>query len=89
VNLLAWLVAGGALGWAAGWMTRTADPHGALPNVLAGVVGALVGGYLIGPLVAPGDIGRADFAAASLLLAATGAVVLLGVFRTTRRSALN
>jgi uncharacterized membrane protein YeaQ/YmgE (transglycosylase-associated protein family) len=88
VNLLAWLVVGGVLGWLAGRMAKAEDPQGALPYVLVGIVGSLVGGYLIGPLLEPGSIDRADFGAASLLLAATGAVLLLGVFGLTRRGAL-
>jgi uncharacterized membrane protein YeaQ/YmgE (transglycosylase-associated protein family) len=88
VNLLAWLAIGTALGWLAGRMTRAEDPQGALANVLVGTVGALVGGYLIGPLVEPGPIDRAGFGGASLLLAATGAVLLLGVFGLARRGTL-
>lgn len=85
MNLLAWLVAGGVLGWLAGRMTSAEDPQGALPNVLVGIVGSLVGGYLIGPFVEPEPIDRAGFGGASLLLAVAGAVLLLGIVRLTPR----
>jgi uncharacterized membrane protein YeaQ/YmgE (transglycosylase-associated protein family) len=87
LNLLAWLVAGGVLGWLAGRVTKAEDPQGALPNVLVGIVGSLIGGYLIGPLVEPGPIDHADFGGASLLLAVAGAGLLLGIVGTTRRDA--
>jgi uncharacterized membrane protein YeaQ/YmgE (transglycosylase-associated protein family) len=88
VNLLAWLVVGGMLGWLAGRITRVEDPQGALANVLVGLVGALVGGYLIGPFAEPRAIDHAAIGGASLLLAATGAVLLLGVFGLARRGTL-
>lgn len=87
MNLLAWLIAGGVLGWLAGRIRRAEDPQGALPSVLVGLVGALVGGYLVGPLVEPGPIDHADFGGASLLLAVAGAGLLLGIVGTTRRGA--
>jgi uncharacterized membrane protein YeaQ/YmgE (transglycosylase-associated protein family) len=77
VKLLSWVIIGGAAGWLAGIVTK-GKGYGCLGNVVVGVIGAVVGGWLfqiipgISPL--PGLIG-------SLLTAVIGAVALIAVLR--------
>ena len=49
MNIIIWLVAGGVIGWAASAVTRTQE--GLLLNVVVGIVGAVLGGWFLSPLV--------------------------------------
>ncbi len=71
MSLLWFLIIGLAAGWIAGELMR-GDGFGLLGNIVVGVVGALVGGFLFDLLgiSAYGLIG-------SLIMAVVGAVVLL------------
>ena len=51
INLIAWLVVGGILGWVASMIMRTDAQQGVGLNIVVGIVGALVAGFLISPLV--------------------------------------
>lgn len=72
MNILLWIV----LGAAAGWITDaiTASAHGLFEDVLLGVIGAFVGGYIMNFFGQPGVTG---FNLYSLIVAVIGAVVLI------------
>lgn len=76
-KLLLWVIIGGAAGWLAGIITK-GKGYGCLGNVLVGVVGSVVGGWLFqiipGVRPMPGLIG-------SLITAVLGAVALIAVLR--------
>ena len=59
MNILIWLVIGGVIGWLASLVMRTDGQQGILLNIVVGIVGALLGGWLISPLVGAGTINRA------------------------------
>lgn len=84
MNLLVWLLIGTLLGCAASRLLRADPEQGVFMNVVVGVVGALIGGWLIGPLLAPGGEGR-DFTATGALVALLGAVLLLALVSAFRR----
>jgi len=44
MNVIIWLVVGGAMGWMAHRIMKTDGRQGAGPNVLVGIVGGLAGG---------------------------------------------
>lgn len=73
---LAWIIVGGLAGWAASQVVHT---HlGLLLDIVVGIVGAIIGGYLFGLIGAPGVTG---FNIGSVIVAFIGAVVLLGALR--------
>ncbi len=81
VNLILWIILGAAAGWIASMIMKRDAQMGALENIIVGIVGALLGGFLFNLLGLPGDTG---FNFWTLLVAVTGSVVLLfllGVFR--------
>jgi len=86
MNLILWLVVGGLIGWAASAIMRTRE--GIALNVVVGIVGAALAGWLLSPLVGVSTINQSDFSAASLLVSLLGAVLLLVIVTWVRRAAL-
>jgi uncharacterized membrane protein YeaQ/YmgE (transglycosylase-associated protein family) len=85
MNIIVWLVLGGVIGWAASSVMRTQE--GLLLNVVVGIVGAALGGWLLSPLVGVSTINQSNFSAASLVVSFLGAVVLLAIVNLVRRGA--
>ena len=72
ITLVLWLVFGALVGWLASMVMRR--PEGTVTNIIVGVVGAAIGGFLFNRDVAP-----SVFSLGSLLTAFVGAVLLLAV----------
>jgi uncharacterized membrane protein YeaQ/YmgE (transglycosylase-associated protein family) len=85
MNIIIWLILGGVIGWLASVIMRTQE--GILLNIVVGIVGALIGGWLISPLVGAGTINSGDISLAGLGVSLLGAIILLAIvnlFRTGR-----
>lgn len=85
MNFIIWIVVGGILGWLASLVMRTDAQQGILLNVVVGIIGALLGGWLLAPLFGTGTINQSDFSLPSLLVSFLGAVVLLAIVNLVRR----
>ena len=85
LTLLAWIVFGGIAGWIASLIMRTDAEQGAVGNVIVGIIGAVLGGYIMQIL---GANGASGFNFYSLLVAVLGAVVLLAIVNFFRRGSL-
>lgn len=86
MNLIIWLVIGGVIGWLASIVMNRNAQQGIFLNIIVGIVGAFIGGFLIAPLLGAGTINQNDFSAVSLLASFLGAVILLGIVNLfTRR----
>ena len=73
---LAWLVVGAVAGWLASKVMRTS--LGLLTDILVGIVGAFIGGFLFNQF---GTVGVTGFNIWSVFVAFVGAIVLLMVIR--------
>lgn len=82
------IVIGGILGWLASIVMRTDAQQGILLNIVVGVVGALLAGLLLNPLIGGGNIMAGDFSVSSLLVSFLGAVVLLAIVNLFRRGSV-
>jgi len=85
MNIIIWLVVGGLIGWVASMIMRTNGQQGMILNVIVGVVGALLGGWFLAPMLGTGTINSNDFSAASLGVSLLGAVILLAIVNLVRR----
>ena len=85
MNFIIWIVIGGILGWLASLVMKTDAQQGMILNVVVGVLGALLGGWLIAPLFGTGTINQNDVSLGSLLVSLLGAVILLAVVNLLRR----
>ena len=87
-NILIWLVVGGIIGWIASLVMRTAAQQDLLLNIIVGIAGAMLGGWLVAPLVGAGTINQGDFSLLGLGVSFLGALILLAVINLVRRSAI-
>ena len=85
MNFILWILVGGLIGWVASIVMRTNAQQGIFLNVIVGVVGALVAGWIISPLVGIPTINQDVFSLPALLVSLLGAIVLLGVVNLARR----
>ena len=76
MGILSWIVLGGISGWLASIVTKRNDQMGCLTNIIAGILGAVVGGWVFGFF---GGSGVTGFNLPSLLVAFVGAVVVLAI----------
>ena len=81
MGIIAFLVLGGIAGWIASLLMRTDASQGIFLNVVAGVVGALVGGITMNLIGAAGVTG---FNIYSLAVAVVGSVILLWIVKMAR-----
>lgn len=88
MNILIWLVIGGVIGWLASLVMRTDGQQGIILNVVVGIVGALLGGWLISPLVGAGTINSGDLSLGSIGVSFLGAVILLAIVNLFRRGSV-
>jgi uncharacterized membrane protein YeaQ/YmgE (transglycosylase-associated protein family) len=84
INLILWLLFGALIGWLASMVMRTDAQQGAILNIVVGIVGAMIGGFLFGS----GTINSNVFDLTSLLVSFVGAVILLAVVNLIRRGAV-
>lgn len=85
MNLIIWLVVGGLIGWVASMIMKTDAQQGMILNVVVGIVGALLGGWFLSPLIGAGTINQNDFSVAGLGVSLLGAVILLAIVNLVRR----
>jgi uncharacterized membrane protein YeaQ/YmgE (transglycosylase-associated protein family) len=85
INFLVWLIVGGIIGWVASLIMRTDAQQGLLLNIVVGIVGALVAGWLLTPLFGIGTINQSNFSVPAMLVSLGGAVILLAIVNLVRR----
>jgi uncharacterized membrane protein YeaQ/YmgE (transglycosylase-associated protein family) len=86
MNFVIWIAVGGVIGWVASLIMRTDGQQGILLNIVVGVAGALVGGWLISPLVGSGTINQGDFSLAGVGVSLLGSVLLIAAVNLLRKS---
>ena len=92
INLILILIVGGLIGWIASIVMRTNGQQGILLNIVVGIVGALLAGFLLAPLFGTGTLTQGDFSLPALLVSLLGAVILLAIvnlFTLTKKDHLN
>ena len=63
-----WIIVGGIMGWLASMVMKTDAEQGMILNVVVGIIGAFLGGWLLSPLFGTGTINSDDFSVTSLLV---------------------
>jgi uncharacterized membrane protein YeaQ/YmgE (transglycosylase-associated protein family) len=85
MNFIIWLIIGGIIGWLASLLMRTDGQQGLILNVVVGIVGAMIGGWFISPLVGVSTINQDNFSLAAMSVSFVGAVILLAIVNLFRR----
>ena len=84
-QLVVMAVMGIVAGWLASLMMKTDGQQGIILNVVVGIVGAMLAGWFIAPLVGTGTINQNNFSLSSLLVSFVGAAALLAIVNLFRR----
>ncbi|MEM7802599.1 MAG: GlsB/YeaQ/YmgE family stress response membrane protein [Chloroflexota bacterium] len=82
VDLILWLVLGAVAGWIAGQIMRGGG-FGLVGNIIVGIVGSLIGGWISTNLL---GLGATGFNIQGLITAVIGAVILLAIVGFVRRA---
>lgn len=83
MSLIIWIIVGAFAGWVASIIMKTDAEMGALTNIVVGIIGAFIGGWIVSLFGAAPEAGELNIA--SILTAILGAVVLLAIFKAFRR----
>lgn len=78
MGIIGWIVLGGLAGWIASLMTGTDKSMGLMANIVVGIVGALIGGFIFNAL---GGTDVTGFNLWSLFVAVVGSVILLTIVK--------
>jgi uncharacterized membrane protein YeaQ/YmgE (transglycosylase-associated protein family) len=84
MGILVWLIVGGVVGWLASIVMRTDAQQGILLNVVVGIVGALLAGFIVSPMLGIGTINE-GISLATFLVSLVGAIILLAIVNLFRR----
>jgi len=87
MGIIIWLVVGGVVGWLASIIMRTDGQQGLLLNIVVGIVGALLAGFVVSPLLGIGTINQ-GVSVATFLVSLLGAIILLAIANLFRRGAV-
>ena len=85
MNIITWLIVGGVIGWLASILMKTDGQQGIVMNIIVGIVGAMLGGWFISPLVGVGTINQNTFSMPAMLVSFVGAAILLAIVNLVRR----
>ena len=88
MNFISWLIVGGVIGWLASLVMKTDGQQGIILNVVVGIAGAVLGGWLISPMLGAGTINQDNFSMPALFVSFLGAVILLGIVNLVRRGSV-
>ncbi len=83
MSIIVWIIVGALAGWIASMIMKTDASMGALANIVVGIIGAFIGGWVVGLFgvnVADGQLNIP-----SVLTAILGACILLAILKAVRR----
>ena len=85
MTILYIIIVGGVLGWLASMLMRTDAQQGIVLNIVVGIVGAVLAGLIISPLVGAPPITAGAFSLEALVVSLVGAIILLAIVNLFRR----
>ncbi|MBN8830565.1 MAG: GlsB/YeaQ/YmgE family stress response membrane protein [Sphingomonadales bacterium] len=88
MGLIILLVVGGVIGWLASLIMRTDAQQGIFLNIVVGIVGSVVAGLLLSPLLGAPPITSGTISLSSLVVSLLGAVILLAAVNLIRRGSM-
>ena len=84
MEILLWIILGALAGWIASMIVGNDARQGAIGNIVVGILGAILGGFLM-QLLGFRDASLASIDLYSILVAIGGAVLLLLIFNAVTR----
>ncbi len=86
MGLIILLIVGGIIGWLASIVMRTDGQQGIFLNIIVGIVGSVLAGWIVTPLIGGAPITSGVFDVRSLLVSFVGALILLAIVNLIRRN---
>lgn len=83
MGIIAWIIIGALAGWIASMIMNTNEEQGAIGNIIVGIIGALIGGFILEAFT--GNDTTTGFNFSTLLTAILGSVILLAIVKAFRR----
>ncbi len=83
MGIILWIIFGGIVGWVASLLMKTDPEQGIFLNVVVGIVGAVIGGWLMS---IAGSTGVTGFNLYSFAVALIGAVILIAIVKALRHA---
>lgn len=80
-SIIIWLIVGGICGWLASLIMRSDAQQGILLNIVVGIVGAVIAGFVLGK----GNINSGRLSIETFLWSLVGAIILLAIVNLVRR----
>lgn len=81
MTFFVWILFGGLVGWVASMLMHTDGQQGILLNVVVGIIGSVIGGWIMN-FLGEGGVGGVDLR--SFLVALLGACALIAILRVVR-----
>ena len=82
LGIISWIIFGALAGWVASMIAGTNREQGWLENIIVGIIGAFIGGYVVRFFGVDPDANLII----SLITAVVGAVILLAIIKAVRRN---
>ena len=82
MGIILWIVFGGLAGWIASVIMKNNSNQGTITDIIMGIIGAIVGGFLMGLV---GQSGVDGFNLYSFIVAILGAIVVIYLGRMIKR----
>lgn len=84
LDILLWIILGALAGWIASKVMNTDAEQGAIANIVVGILGALIGGFIMQALTGANTASGSNIFV-TLLTAIVGAIILLAIVKAFRR----
>jgi uncharacterized membrane protein YeaQ/YmgE (transglycosylase-associated protein family) len=84
MSIIGWIIIGALAGWIASMIMGRNGRMGWLANIIVGIVGALIGGFVWGLITSAPFV--ATFSLGTLLVAILGAIILLAIYGAVSRA---
>jgi uncharacterized membrane protein YeaQ/YmgE (transglycosylase-associated protein family) len=82
MGIILWIIFGALVGWVASMLMKTNAEQGLFLDIIVGIVGAVVGGWLMSVI---GASGVGGFNLYSFVVAVLGACVFIAILRAVRK----
>ena len=86
MGFIIWILVGALVGWIASLIMKTDAQQGTILNIVIGILGAWLGGYLISPMVGISTINQNALSIPSILVSIVGAVIVILIWQLIRRA---
>jgi uncharacterized membrane protein YeaQ/YmgE (transglycosylase-associated protein family) len=82
MGIISWIIIGALAGWIASMIMDTNEEQGAFGNIIVGVLGAIIGGWVLDLFMSGNHV--SGFNIGTLLTAILGSVILLAIVKAFR-----